>query len=120
MTSLSLYERLGGEEKIRQIATDIYDNHAGNGAVMARFVKTDRAELIRLVKEFVCAGTDGPQKYAGKDMIAAHRGMNISEQEYLAVTDDIMAALDKNGVGDEEKREMLMIAFSPKGEILRQ
>ena len=51
---------------------------------------------------------------------AAHRGMNISEQEYLAVADDIMAALDKNGVGDQEKREILMIAFSLKGEILRQ
>jgi hemoglobin len=53
-------------------------------------------------------------------MVAAHWGMNISEREYLAVTDDIMAALDKNGVGDQEKREILMIAFSLKGEILRQ
>ena len=44
--------------------------------------------------------------------------MNISEQEYLAVTDDIMAALDKNGVGEQEKQEMLMIAYTLKGEIL--
>jgi hemoglobin len=66
MTSLSLYERLGGEEKIRQIAADIFDNHAGNGAVKARFVKTDRAELIRLVTEFVCAGTGGLRSILAK------------------------------------------------------
>ncbi len=51
-------------------------------------------------------------------MVAAHRGMNISEHEYLAVTDDIMEALEKNNVGDQEKQELLMIASSLKNEIL--
>ena len=36
MTEASLYERLGGEEKIRAIAGDIFDNHLGNPAVKAR------------------------------------------------------------------------------------
>lgn len=31
--------------------------------------------------------------------------MNISEQEHMAVTDDIMAALDKNGVDDATKKD---------------
>ncbi|MEH6628311.1 MAG: hypothetical protein V7739_17850 [Motiliproteus sp.] len=44
--------------------------------------------------------------------------MNISETEYLAVIDDILAALDSNGVGDQEKQEVLMIAYSIKGEVL--
>lgn len=51
-------------------------------------------------------------------MLATHRGMNINEEEYLAVVDDIMAALDKHQVGDREKQEMLMIAWSLKSEIL--
>jgi hemoglobin len=38
----------------------------------------------------------------------------------LAVIDDIMGALDKNGVGDLEKQELLMVAYSLKGEILHQ
>ena len=32
--------------------------------------------------------------------------------------DDIMGALDKNGIGDQEKMEVLMICYSLKGEIL--
>ena len=44
--------------------------------------------------------------------------MNINEAEYFAVVDDIMAALDSNGIGEREKQEMLMIAYSLKGDVL--
>ncbi len=119
MSERSLYERLGGEDAIRKIAGDIFDNHRNNDAVQARYADSDRKEVVQLVTEFVCAGTGGPQEYTGRDMRETHRGMNINEQEYLAVIDDIMAALAKNGVGEREQQEMLMIAYSLKGEILR-
>lgn len=118
MSDESLYERLGGEDKIRAIATSIFDNHAKNNAVSARYKDSDRSRVIKVVTEFICAGTGGPQEYTGKDMLTAHRGMNINETEYLAVIDDIMAALDSNNVADQEKQELLMIAYSLKGEIL--
>ena len=118
MANLSLYERLGGKEKIRVIAADIFNNHLRNDVVKAPYVDSDRANVTKLVTEFICAGTGGPHNYTGKNMVAAHWGMNINEQEYLAVADDIMAALDKNGVGEQEKQERLMIAYTLKGEIL--
>ena len=118
MPKASLYERLGGEDKIRKIAADIFDNHVNNSAINVRYLDSDRENVIRLVTEFVCAGTGGPQHYSGRDMLTTHRGMNISAAEYLAVVDDIMAALDSNGVGDTEKQELLMIAYSLKDEII--
>ena len=119
MSDASLYERLGGEEKIRAIAGDIFDNHAANDTVKARYLDSNRAEVVQKVTEFICAGTGGPQAYTGKNMVDTHRGMNINEEEYVAVLDDILAALDSNGVGEREKQELLMIAYSLKGEILR-
>lgn len=118
MSEASLYERLGGEEKIRQLATSIFDNHVNNPAVRARYAQSDRNEVVRLVTEFICAGTGGPQTYTGRDMLEAHRGMNIGEQEYVAVLDDIMAALNANSVGQREQEELLMIAYSLRGEIM--
>lgn len=118
MTEASLYERLGGEKQIRAIAATILDNHLENSAINARYKDSDREKLIQVVTEFVCAGTGGPQTYTGKDMLTTHRGMNINETEYLAVIDDIMAALDSHGVGEREKQEMLMIAYSLKSDIL--
>ena len=118
MSEASLYERLGGEEKISAIAQDIFDNHTKNPAVSPRYVDSDPKELVRIVTEFICAGTGGPQAYTGKDMVTTHRGMNIGEREYMEVLDDIMAALDKNGVGQREQEEVLMICYSLRKEIL--
>ena len=118
MSDQSLYERLGGEEKIRAIAASIFDNHTQNKTVSARYKDSDRDKVVKVVTEFICVGTGGPQEYTGKDMLAAHRGMNINATEYLAVVDDIMNALDSNDIGDQEKQEVLMIAYSLKGEIL--
>lgn len=52
-------------------------------------------------------------------MLSAHLGMNINEAEYMAAIDDVLAALDKHGVGSREKEEVLAILYGLKGEILR-
>ena len=51
----------------------------------------------------------GPETYTGKDMLTAHKGMNISEQEYLAVMDDIVLAMDKNDLNDDAKKDVIAI-----------
>lgn len=84
----------------------------------ARYKDSNRTQVIDTVTSFICAGTGGPQAYTGKDMLTTHRGMNINETEYMAVIDDIMAALDNNNIGAQEKQEVLMIAYSLKDEIL--
>ena len=45
--------------------------------------------------------------------------MNISEQEYIEVMDDIMAALDKNGIEEEAKKDVIAILYSLKDDIIR-
>ena len=52
-------------------------------------------------------------------MRTAHRGMNISEQEYLAVTDDIMGALAKHDVDAATQKDVLAILYALKGDIIR-
>ena len=69
--------------------------------------------------EFFCAGTGGPEPYTGKDMLAAHKGMNISEQEYLAVMDDIVEAMTKNAIDAATQNEVIAILYSLKGNIIR-
>jgi hemoglobin len=52
-------------------------------------------------------------------MRTAHAGMNISEQEFVAALDDILAALDKNGVGPGERQELLSVLYSMKADVVR-
>ena len=48
----------------------------------------------------------------------AHKGMNIDNDEFVAVLDDALLALEKNNVGQREKEEVLYILYSMKSEIV--
>ena len=116
----TLYERLGGGTGIAQLVEDAVNAHLVNPVVKTRFENTkDIEHAKKMSREFFCAGAGGPEIYTGRDMLTAHKGMNISEQEYVAVVDDILGAMDKNKLGEEEKKEVLAILYSLKGNIIR-
>ena len=95
----SLYERLGGRTRIAAVMEDVVALHLQSPIVGPRFKAVkDLDQLKKHAIDFVCAGTGGPEAYTGRDMRTTHTGMNVSEQEFVAVVDDILAALDKNGV----------------------
>ncbi len=116
----TLYQRLGGAEGLARIVDDVIANHLANPVVRTRFENVkDLGRLKRMALDFFAMGSGGPSAYAGKSMPEAHRGMNISEQEYLAVMDDIVGALKKNDVSEEATRDVIAILYSIKGEIIR-
>lgn len=115
----TLYERLGGQEGISAIVRDIIDNHLKNPIIKVRFERADIPKLQRLAVEFFCMGAGGSENYTGREMREAHAGMNISEQEFVAVIDDILDALDKNSIPPETRTEVLGILYSMKNEIVR-
>lgn len=116
----TLYERLGGASGIAVLVDDLMAAHMINPAVKSRFENIkDLDHAKKMGAEFFCMGAGGPQTYTGKDMLAAHKGMNISEQEYLAVMDDIVGAMVKNKVSDDAQKDVLAILYSLKGQIIR-
>jgi hemoglobin len=115
----TLYQRLGGAERIAAILDDAVDRHAVNPLLAPRFRNKDLARAKRLATQFFCAGAGGPQVYEGRDLREAHGGMNINEQEFIAATDDIVAAMKEAGVAQAEINEVVGILFSLKGEVLR-
>lgn len=115
----SLFERLGGPEKVRVIVEDTYHNHVTNPIIKDRFVDSDHEVIKQKVYEIFAAATGAENvEYTGRSMDATHRAMNINEMEFNAVVDDVMAALDKNGVGQQEKNEVLAILWSVRGDIV--
>jgi hemoglobin len=120
MTNASLYDRLGGEEKIRAIVVDLLALHHKNPAIATRYdnAKKSDAEIIDLVVDLLGSETGGPQQYTGMDMETAHKGMNCSEAEFVAVLDDLLAALARHGIGELEKAEVLALNYALKDQIV--
>ena len=106
MTQATLYERLGSEPGIRTFVTDILKLHHQNPVIKWRYSKAEKtdAALIDLVVDLVASGTGGPQTYKGMDMRAAHKGMWCSEEEFLAVLDDIRKAMEMMGHPESEPK----------------
>ncbi len=116
----TLYQRLGGADGIARLVDDVMAAHLDNPIVKTRFENIkDMARAKKMAREFFCAGSGGPEPYTGKDMLAAHKGMNISEQEYLAVTDDIVGAMNKHKLDEATRNDVIAILYSLKGNIIR-
>lgn len=114
----SLYERLGGSEGIKQIANDVVELHLKNPAIATRFAAADPDKLKNGAATFFITGTGGPNVYEGKDMVATHKHMNINHEEFMAVCDDALEALQMNGIGQREQEEVLFIFYSMRNEVI--
>lgn len=121
--AVSLFTRLGGSAGIAAIVDDIVAAHMVNPAIMARFLPyASDPERLKVIKGHTCAffeaGSGGPAAYSGRSMPAAHRGLNVSEAEYMAAIDDILLAVKKHGKDEQTQKDVLAIAYSLKADIM--
>ncbi len=116
----SLFERIGGRAGLEKIVPDVVQLHLENPICGERFraAKKSPAELSRLAIEFFATGLSGLATYDGLSMPEAHAGMGITDAEYVAVLDDILAALQRHNIGQTEQAELLYIAYGMKSEII--
>jgi hemoglobin len=102
-----LYERLGGQRAIVAVVDDFIGRVAADSRINLRFANTDIPQLKSLLVEFVCMATGGPCHYAGRDMETSHAGMELVDDEFTALVEDLAATLDKFKVPAKEKNELL-------------
>lgn len=123
MKGNSLFERLGSSSGINALVEDIVALHMENPVIRARFRPyLETPDKLAATKKHLCAfleaGSGGTAQYTGRTMQDTHRGMNINEAEYMAVTDDILTVLRKHHIDEQTQKDVLAIAYSLKGDIL--
>jgi hemoglobin len=118
MKEKSLYERLGGEAAISAVIDDFVGRVAADTRVNGKFAKSDVERVKFHLKEQVCAVTGGPCKYTGNSMTAAHKHMKVTEGEFGALVEDLVATLDKFNVPAKEKGEILAALGPLKSQIV--
>ena len=125
MAKKSLYSRLGGKKAITAVVDQFVSNVAADNRINKFFAAAagDPKRLAmfkgKLVDQ-ICQGSGGPCKYRGKDMKTAHKGMGISDADFNALVEDLVAALNKFNVPQAEQNELLGILGPMKGDIVGQ
>ncbi len=126
----SLYSRLGGHDAIAAVVDDFVNNSAGDPAI--NFTRSGEGEktwnaskenvarLKKLLTEQICSATGGPEKYTGRDMKTAHKGMHITDAQFGALAGQLTKSLQKFKVPVEEQGELVAIVASMKGDIVGQ
>ncbi|HET9987766.1 MAG TPA: group 1 truncated hemoglobin, partial [Kofleriaceae bacterium] len=103
----SLYDRLGGQPAITAVVADFVGNTTTDPRIMDRFFNVDAENLKAKLVEFVCLAAGGPCKYTGKSMEDVHAGMDLVDDDFNALVEDLVKSLDKFKVPEKEKGEVL-------------
>lgn len=114
----SLYDRLGGKPAITAVVDDFIGNVAADTRINGRFAGTNIPRLKQMLVDQICAASGGPCTYKGRDMVSAHRGMNISDGEFNALVADLIKSLDKFKLPEKEKGELLSALGGMRSDIV--
>jgi hemoglobin len=118
MVAKSLFERLGGQGAITAVVEDFRDRCGGDSRINAKFARTDMARLTSMLIDQVSEASGGPAKYTGRDMKTAHADMAVTTGEFNALVENLVATLNKFGVGKAEQDELLGILGPLKSDIV--
>ena len=114
----SLYDRLGGKAAITAVVDEFVAKVAADNRINGRFATTDIPKLKRHLVDQVCAASGSPCVYTGRDMKATHAGMRLTNADFNALVQDLVAALDKFKVGEWEEQELLALLGPMRKDIV--
>ena len=119
----SLYDRLGGYNAVAAVVDDFIGRLVADKRFERFFIGHSKDSLKRIRQHIVdqlCAATGGPCIYTGRTMKDSHEGLNISEDDWKAAVDHLVAALDKYKVQKREKDELLGAVSKLKNDIVEK
>ena len=124
-TNKTLYERLGGQPAIRAVASGLVDKILADSRVNQWFVHAasspgNTAAYKASLAEFLCQATQGPCKYTGMDMSAAHRGRGVTGEAFDAVVQDLVSVLNTLKVPSKEQSDVLTLLAPLKNVIVQK
>ena len=103
----SLYDRLGGKPAITAVIDNFVGNVAADPRINQRFAHANIPFLKSSLVDQICQATGGACQYTGPDMRTIHSGMNITDDEFNDLVQDLTRSLDKFQVKQDDQKELL-------------
>jgi hemoglobin len=118
--SPTLYERLGGEKVVRQVAYETIQRSSTDPRTSRSFKDVKVQRVKDKLYEQICQLSGGPCTYSGDPMPQVHKGLKNTEAEFYLLVQFLRDALDHAGVGDREKNEVLRLLAPMKRDIVTE
>jgi hemoglobin len=95
---LSIYDSIGGAPSVAAAVDLFYDKVLADPVLAPYFEGRSMPKLKAHMRAFLAVAVGGPEIYAGRDMGAAHRGMEITDEAFDHVVTHLVATLTELGV----------------------
>ena len=116
----SVFEKLGGAGAIDAAVDIFYRKVLADDRISHFFDTVDMEAQHAKQKAFLTMAFGGPNNYSGKDMRAAHAGMNLTEEHFTAVAEALVGTLQDLNVPQEDIDSVVTIALSVKDDVLNR
>ena len=106
MNAETLYARLGGYDAIAAVTAALLLRLQSDDK-LRRFWDHRGADGLErekhLLIDFLCESAGGPLMYTGRDMLTAHKGMRVDEDDWTRLIGHLSETLESFGVADREE-----------------
>jgi hemoglobin len=117
----SLYKRLGGYDALAAVTDEFIGRLATDPKLGRFFVGLSNDSKVRVrqhVVDFLCVATGGPCKYTGRDMVTAHTGLNITDDDWNISVKALVDTLNKFKVPAKEQQDVISAVAPLKSQIV--
>ena len=114
----ALYRALGERDGIARVVDSSLLWILADARINDLFTATDPVQLAPLLVDQICEATGGPCTYTGRTMEDVHAGLNISDAQFAAFVEDLVAALNENQVPAATQDQLLQALGSMKPQIV--
>jgi hemoglobin len=98
---MSIYDSIGGAASVQAAVDDFYVRVLADPQLAPFFEGIDMRNLKTHQRAFIAAAIGGSEIYAGRDMAAAHAGLDIADGDFDAVVGHLVDTLAGLGVPGE-------------------
>lgn len=116
----SLYQRIGGKAALHAAVDLFYEKVLADERVKHFFDDVNMDVQIRKQKEFLAAALGAPTPWTGKDMRKAHENLDLREEDFAAIADNLQKTLAELKLDGKLVGEIMAIVASTKDEVLNR
>ena len=103
----TLFERVGGEQTIRELIHEFYDRVVDDPELKPFFINTSMDKLRRMQREFFSAALDGPTTYTGRPLSYVHHGRGITKHHFALYVGHLIQTLKSLEIDEQHVQDII-------------
>ena len=115
-----LYRDLGEQAGVEALIDAFLNELADDDRIVAHFSDTNIPRLREMLIAQICQLSGGPCTYTGDDMARAHAGMNLSPADFNALVEDLIDAMESEGIPTPTQNRLLALLAPMQSDIVRK